>query len=111
MQLVLQVAANCPHRRNGLIFPRTFASQLLQLIADPIDFDELDIAFVLERLGLHLQAARGHRKFGAQPVLVRLDLGGRERHRRLDAPLGQHAGTPPSRRRNQHDQETGYQEA
>src|SRR6202022_1058564 len=53
------------------------------------DFGKLTGRFCLELLDAHFEPARGHREFGAQPVLVGLNFGERKRTERLQAPRGQ----------------------
>src|SRR6185503_4576865 len=88
-QLVAQRAVARLERENG-------GGLLAQLDLEPVDgvalladLGKLAGAFGLELLDAHFQAPRRHGEFGAQLILVGLDLGHRNRRRGLEPAHGQ----------------------
>ncbi len=82
----------------------------LQLFAVAVDLDDLARGLFTESLEADFETARRHRELRPHAVLVRLDLGQRQRHRGLDALARQRDGPPPDRRRDDQGQKPGGQE-
>ena len=110
-QLILDAAVARFEREDGRGF-------LAQLDLEPVDhvillaeIGELARALVLELLDAHFQPPRRHGEFGAQLILVGLDLRHRQRRRGFEPAHGQAHGTAMHERHDDKSEQASGEEA